>query len=113
MRSVAPARWLAFLLILTVNKAFAQTTTNISGVWNGTIQIPLRDARQNVFISYLIKRLVNNQQTFLSSEALFQSSKIAVINKSANGQVHNTDLLGRSETKEEILFFLGVMIIKI
>ncbi len=50
---------------------------------------------KSVFISYLIKRLVNNQQSFLSSEELFQSFKIAVINNSANGQVPQYGPIGQ------------------
>ncbi len=42
---------------------------------------------QSVFIEYLLKRLGENEKTFLSSESLFASFKSAVINNSPNGQV--------------------------
>ncbi len=41
----------------------------------------------SVFMEYLIKRLNENTQPFLSSEQLFASFKIAVINNSTTGQV--------------------------
>jgi len=50
---------------------------------------------KSVFISYLIKSLINNEQPFLSSEELFQSFKIAVINNSANGQVPQYGPIGQ------------------
>jgi len=42
---------------------------------------------KSVFIEYLIKRLLQNQDKYLSSEQLFASFKLAVINNSQNGQV--------------------------
>jgi len=42
---------------------------------------------KSVFIEYMIKRLQQNNQKYLSSEQLFASFKIAVINNSANSQV--------------------------
>jgi ABC-type uncharacterized transport system substrate-binding protein len=42
---------------------------------------------KSVFIEYLVKRLQNNTTKYLSSEQLFASFKIAVINNSSNGQV--------------------------
>jgi hypothetical protein len=42
---------------------------------------------KSVFIEYLIKRLNENEITFLSSEQLFASFKIAVINNSSTNQV--------------------------
>lgn len=42
---------------------------------------------RSVFIDFLIKRLSENKEKFLSSEQLFNSLKIAVINNSPNGQV--------------------------
>lgn len=42
---------------------------------------------KSVFIEYLVKRLQQNEEKYLSSEQLFASFKIAVINNSANGQV--------------------------
>lgn len=42
---------------------------------------------KSVFIEYLVKRLNQNSDKYLSSEQLFASFKIAVINNSSNGQV--------------------------
>ncbi len=42
---------------------------------------------KSVFIEYLVKRLTENKDTYLSSEQLFAKFKIAVINNSSNGQV--------------------------
>ena len=42
---------------------------------------------KSVFIQYLVKRLEQNTEKYLSSEQLFASFKIAVINNSSNGQV--------------------------
>ena len=42
---------------------------------------------KSVFIEYLIKRLEENEEFFLSSEQLFASFKIAVINNSTTNQV--------------------------
>lgn len=42
---------------------------------------------KSVFIEYLIQRLTENQEKYLSSEQLFNLFKIAVVNNSANGQV--------------------------
>jgi len=42
---------------------------------------------KSVFIEYLVKRLKQNTEKYLSSEQLFASFKIAVINNSENGQV--------------------------
>ncbi len=42
---------------------------------------------KSVFIEYLIKRLKQNNQKYLSAEQLFASFKIAVINNSPNSQV--------------------------
>lgn len=42
---------------------------------------------KSVFIEYLVKRLAENNLSFVSSEYLFSSFKTAVINNSANGQV--------------------------
>ncbi|OQX97927.1 MAG: hypothetical protein B6I20_11735, partial [Bacteroidetes bacterium 4572_117] len=41
----------------------------------------------SVFIEYLVKRLAQNKEKYLSSEQLFASFKIAVINNSSNSQV--------------------------
>jgi hypothetical protein len=42
---------------------------------------------KSVFIEYLIKRLAQNNEQYLSAEQLFSSFRTAVINNSANGQV--------------------------
>lgn len=42
---------------------------------------------QSVFIQYLVKRLQQNADKFLSAEQLFSNLRTAVINNSANGQV--------------------------
>ena len=42
---------------------------------------------QSVFIQYLVKRLTENGLKYLSSEQLFSSLRMAVINNSPNGQV--------------------------
>ncbi|RLD66072.1 MAG: hypothetical protein DRI95_07390 [Bacteroidetes bacterium] len=42
---------------------------------------------KSVFIEYMVKRLSQNKEKYLSSEQLFASFKIAVINNSANSQV--------------------------
>lgn len=42
---------------------------------------------QSVFIEYLVKRLKQNTEKYLSSEQLYSNLRIAVINNSANGQV--------------------------
>ena len=42
---------------------------------------------KSVFIEYLVKRLTQNSEKYLSAEQLFSSFRTAVINNSANGQV--------------------------
>lgn len=42
---------------------------------------------QSVFIQYLVKRLQQNTEKYLSAEQLYSTLRIAVINNSANGQV--------------------------
>ena len=42
---------------------------------------------KSVFIQYLLKNLVNNQEPLLSADHLFRNFKTAVINNSPNGQV--------------------------
>ncbi len=42
---------------------------------------------KSVFIEYLVKRLKQNPEKYLSAEQLFSSFRTAVINNSANGQV--------------------------
>lgn len=41
---------------------------------------------RSVFVDYLVKRLTENQQSFLSAEELFSSMRKAVINYSPNRQ---------------------------
>ena len=50
---------------------------------------------KSVFITYLTKNLINNQQPFFSAEELFRSFKMAVINNSANGQVPQYGPIGQ------------------
>jgi hypothetical protein len=50
---------------------------------------------KSVFISYLIKNLINNDQPLLSAEELFRTFKIAVINNSPNGQVPQYGAIGQ------------------
>lgn len=42
---------------------------------------------ESVFVKYMIKRLAENKDPFISSESLFSSFRQAVINNSPNGQV--------------------------
>ena len=49
----------------------------------------------SVFITYLIKNLINNSQPLLSAEELFRTFKIAVINNSPNGQVPQYGAIGQ------------------
>ncbi len=50
---------------------------------------------ESVFITYLIKNLMNNDQPLLSAEDLFRTFKIAVINNSPNGQVPQYGAIGQ------------------
>lgn len=50
---------------------------------------------KSVFITYLLKNLVNNKQPLLSAEDLFRIFKIAVINNSPNGQVPQYGAIGQ------------------
>jgi hypothetical protein len=50
---------------------------------------------KSVFITYLLKNLVNNEQPLLSAEDLFRIFKIAVINNSPNGQVPQYGAIGQ------------------
>jgi caspase domain-containing protein/glucodextranase-like protein len=73
--------------------AFANSSVAI----NKLFELPSRKAMtsgalkevpdKSVFVEYLVKRLEQNTETYLSSEQLFASFKIAVINNSSNGQV--------------------------
>ncbi len=42
---------------------------------------------KSVFIEYLVKRLNENTEKYLSTEQLFASFKTGVINNSPNGQI--------------------------
>jgi hypothetical protein len=42
---------------------------------------------KSVFVEYLLKRLDNNEDRFMSSEDLFSRFKIAVINNSPTNQI--------------------------
>ncbi len=71
--------------------------SNASSAINQLYKLPSRKAMtsgalsevpdKSVFIEYFVKRLKQNQEKHLSSEQLFASFKIAVINNSANNQV--------------------------
>ncbi len=50
---------------------------------------------KSVFITYLNKNLINNNQPLLSAEDLFRRFKIAVINNSSNGQVPQYGAIGQ------------------
>jgi hypothetical protein len=50
---------------------------------------------KSVFITYLTKNLINNDQPLLSAEELFRTFKIAVINNSPNGQVPQYGAIGQ------------------
>ena len=50
---------------------------------------------KSVFITYLTKNLINNDQPLLSAEELFRAFKIAVINNSPNGQVPQYGAIGQ------------------
>ncbi len=79
--------------IFKSRSAFANSSTAINQLY----KLPSRKAMtsgamsevpdKSVFIEYLVKRLQQNEDHYLSSEQLFASFKIAVINNSANGQV--------------------------
>jgi uncharacterized caspase-like protein len=50
---------------------------------------------KSVFITYLIKNLVHNDQPLISAEDLFRTFKTAVINNSPNGQVPQYGAIGQ------------------
>jgi caspase domain-containing protein len=50
---------------------------------------------KSVFVAYMIKNLVSNQQAMISAEDLFQTFKTAVINNSTNGQVPQYGAIGQ------------------
>jgi len=61
---------------------------------------------KSVFITYLIKHLTNNDQPLLSTEELFRTFKIAVINNSANGQVPQYGPIGQAGDEGGDFIFL-------
>lgn len=50
---------------------------------------------KSVFLSYLTKKLVENESPLLSADELFRALKIAVINNSPNGQVPQYGAIGQ------------------
>jgi hypothetical protein len=50
---------------------------------------------KSVFVAYLIKNLITNDQPLISAEDLFRSFKTAVINNSSNGQVPQYGAIGQ------------------
>lgn len=79
--------------IFKSREAFSDATTAIKQLY----KLPSRKAMtsgalsevpdKSVFIEYLVKRLQQNKEKYLTSEKLFASFKIAVINNSISGQV--------------------------
>ena len=86
--------------IFKTRRAFANSSIAIEKLYNlpsrkamtsGTLEeVPDR----SVFVEYLIKRLNDNQEIYLSSETLFTSFRTAVMNNSPNlpqyGEINNT-----------------------
>ena len=64
---------------------------------------------KSVFITYLLKNLISNDQPLLSSEELFRTFKIAVINNSANGQVPQFGPIGQAGDEGGDFIFLRRM----
>jgi hypothetical protein len=50
---------------------------------------------KSVFVAYLLKNLISNDQPLISAEDLFRSFKTAVINNSSNGQVPQYGAIGQ------------------
>ncbi|HNJ44043.1 MAG TPA: peptidase C14, partial [Acidobacteriota bacterium] len=79
--------------IFKSREAFAQPTAEMKELY----QLPSRQAMtsgalqsvpdKSVFVEYLVKRLEQNQEPYMSAESLFSSLRKAVINNSPNGQV--------------------------
>ena len=61
---------------------------------------------KSVFITYLTKNLINNNQPLLSAEDLFRSFKIAVINNSPTGQVPQYGAIGQAGDEGGDFIFL-------
>jgi len=86
--------------IFKTRKAFADAPQTIQNLY----QLPSRKAMtsgnlkevpdQSVFIKYLLKRLTENQKKYLTTEELFNSFKVAVMNNSPNepqyGEIKNS-----------------------
>lgn len=86
--------------IFKTRRAFANSSIAIEKLYN----LPSRKAMtsgtleevpdKSVFVEYLIKRLKDNQEIYLSSETLFTSFRTAVMNNSPNlpqyGEINNT-----------------------
>ncbi len=61
---------------------------------------------KSVFVHYLIKNLETNEQPLLSTEDLFRTFKIAVINNSPNGQVPQYGTIGQTGDEGGDFIFL-------
>jgi hypothetical protein len=61
---------------------------------------------KSVFITYLLKYLINHDQPLLSTEELFRTFKIAVINNSPNGQVPQYGPIGQAGDEGGDFIFL-------
>ena len=86
--------------IFKTRSAFANTSVAIEKLY----KLPSRKAMtsgtleevpdKSVFVEYLVKRLRDNEEIFLSSESLFSSFRTAVMNNSPNlpqfGEINNT-----------------------
>ncbi len=86
--------------IFKTRSAFANTSVAIEKLY----KLPSRKAMtsgtleevpdKSVFVEYLVKRLKDNEEIYLSSEALFSSFRTAVMNNSPNlpqfGEINNT-----------------------
>ena len=64
---------------------------------------------KSVFVKYLIKNLENNSNPLLSTEDLFRTFKIAVINNSPNGQVPQYGTIGQTGDEGGDFIFLRKM----
>ncbi len=60
---------------------------------------------QSVFVEYLLKNLRQNNQPLLSTEDLFRTFKIAVINNSVNGQVPQYGTIGQTGDEGSLISF--------
>jgi len=79
--------------IFKSRNAFANATVAINQLYNYSSRKAMTSGAlsevpdQSVFIQYLVSRLEENTEKYISSEQLFNSFKVAVINNSANGQI--------------------------